>query len=275
MVCMDGRVSDRRAPHERRRVVGAASVRRQGAVAVDRLRPLWDFQDLELSDRNLRAQLEREPDDAGRAEVLTQLARLEGLRGDLDAGDRLLDEAEELGGGSEVVAVRVALERGRLRLSGGNQAAARPLFVTAFEKALLADEGYIAGDAAHMAAIADDDIRDWTARGLDLADRDPAAAYWRGTLLHNLGWRHQERGEHAKALTAFEGALAAREREPTHEYLIEVAHHALAGALRALGRNEEALAHAEHAVAWADRTRTSAPEFRETLASLRAEDGDA
>lgn len=248
---------------------------RREAVVVDRLRPLWDFQDFELSDRNLRAQLEREPDDAGRAEVLTQLARLEGVRGHFDVGDRLLDEAEELAGESEVVAVRVALERGRLRLSGGNRSAARPLFVTAFERALVAGESYIAGDAAHMAAIADEDVRDWTARGLELAERDPAAAYWRGTLLHNLGWWHQERGEHAKALIAFEGALAAREREPAHEFLIEFAHHALAVALRALGRNDEALAHAEHAVAWADRTGTSAPDFRETLASLRAEHADA
>lgn len=241
---------------------------------MDRLRPLWDFQDLELSARNLRAQLKREPDDAGRAEVLTQLARLEGMRDHFDVGDRLLDEAEELGGKSEVVAVRVALERGRLRLSAGDRTAARQLFVTAFEKALVTGESYIAGDAAHMAAIADDDVREWTARGLDVTNRYPDAAYWRGTLLHNLGWWHQDRVEHAEALAAFEGALAAREREPAHQFLIATAHHALAGALRALGRNDEALAHAEHAAAWADRTGASAPEFRETLASLRAEDGD-
>jgi tetratricopeptide (TPR) repeat protein len=240
---------------------------------VDRLRRLWDFQDLELSDRRLRAQLEHEPDDEGRGEVLTQLARLEGLRGHLDAGDRLLDEAEELSGESEVVSIRVALERGRLRLSGGDRSAARPLFATAFAKALVAGESYIAGDAAHRAAIADDDVREWTARGLELADRDPDAAYWRGTLLHNLGWWHQERAEHTEALAAFEGALAARERTPAHELLIEVAHHAVARALRALGQNDEALVHAEHAVAWADRTGAPAPEFRETLASLRGADG--
>jgi tetratricopeptide (TPR) repeat protein len=237
---------------------------------VDRLRPLWDFQDFELSERNLRAQLEREPDDAGRAEVLTQLARVEGLRDEFDAGDRLLDEAEMLGGESAVVAVRVLLERGRLRRSAGDPAGALPLFVSAYERAVAAGEGFIAGDAAHMAAISDDDVRDWTARGLELADRDPDASYWRATLLNNLGWWHQERGEHAEALTAFEGALAARERYPEREFEIELAHYALAVALRSLGRPEEALVHAEHAVAWADRTGADAPFMREELAALRA-----
>jgi hypothetical protein len=46
----------------------------------DRLRALWDFRDLELSERRLRAQLEQEGSPAGQAEVLTQLARVEGLR---------------------------------------------------------------------------------------------------------------------------------------------------------------------------------------------------
>jgi hypothetical protein len=50
----------------------------------DRLRPLWDFDDLEASEARFLEQLERESDDAGRAEVLTQLARIEGLRGDFE-----------------------------------------------------------------------------------------------------------------------------------------------------------------------------------------------
>ncbi len=51
----------------------------------DRLRPLWDFGDLDATQQRLRAQLSDERDDAGRAEVLTQLARVDGLRDDFDA----------------------------------------------------------------------------------------------------------------------------------------------------------------------------------------------
>ena len=59
----------------------------------DRLRPLWDFDDLDATERRFREQLELEESDAGRAEVMTQLARVAGLRGDFEEGDRLLDEA--------------------------------------------------------------------------------------------------------------------------------------------------------------------------------------
>lgn len=199
---------------------------------MDRLRPLWDFDDFDASERRLREQLECEADDAGRAEVLTQLARVEGLRDAFDAGDRLLDEAAELGAGSPVVAVRVLLERGRLRNSGGEPDRALPLFEAAYEGALAAGQGFIAGDAAHMAAIAGD-TPGWTRRGLDLAERDPDAAYWAGTLFNNLGWWHQQRGEHDEAVAAFEQALAARERGPAWPGQLEHARDALATALRA------------------------------------------
>ena len=46
----------------------------------DRLRSLWDFDDLDATERRFRAQLAVETNGAGRAEVLTQLARVEGLR---------------------------------------------------------------------------------------------------------------------------------------------------------------------------------------------------
>jgi tetratricopeptide (TPR) repeat protein len=236
---------------------------------VDRLRPLWDFDDLELSERRLMEQLEREADDAGRAEVLTQLARVEGLRGAFDRCGALLDEAERLGAGSALVDVRVTLERGRMQRSSGDPAAAYPLFVDAFEHAATAGEQYLAGDAAHMAALAapdDEGFRAWTRRGIELGEREPAAAYWRGPLLNNLGWTLHEQGAHDEALTAFEQALAVREETPTDEYAVEVARYAVAVGLRALDRPAEAASEAERAVGWAERRGRDAPYFHEELA---------
>ena len=40
----------------------------------DRLRPHWDFDDLDATERRLRAALAEEASEEGRAEVLTQLA---------------------------------------------------------------------------------------------------------------------------------------------------------------------------------------------------------
>jgi hypothetical protein len=56
----------------------------------DRLRALWDFDDPEMTERRLDEQLALEDTDEGRAEVLTQLARVEGLRGEFEAGERLI-----------------------------------------------------------------------------------------------------------------------------------------------------------------------------------------
>jgi len=205
----------------------------------------------------------------GRAEGLTQLARIEGLRGDFDAGDAVLDDAVALGATSTVARSRIDLERGRLRRSGGDPGAALPLFEAAFAVALEADQGFVAADAAHMAALAAPDragFITWTERGVDLAREREGASYWLRPLLNNLGWEHYEAGEYADALDAFERALAARERAPENESAIEIARYAVGKTLRALGRTDEAIPLLEHAVAWSERTGDGDGWFHEELA---------
>ena len=137
------------------------------------------------------------------------------------------------------VRVRVDLERGRLRRSSGDKEAALPLFERAFAAAVDAGEDWLAGDAAHMAALAAPD-RDgfvaWTNRGLELAERSPAAAYWAGPLLNNLGWEHFDAEEYEQALAVFERALAIREQDPDNPAAIEHAREAVAEARKAMGR---------------------------------------
>ena len=194
----------------------------------DPLRPLWDFDDLDATEARFRAL---------RAEALTQLARVEGLRGRFEEGDRLLDEVVEE---DPCVRIRLELERGRLRRSSGEKDAALPLFESAFAKALAAGEDWLAGDAAHMCALAAPDLDAfvaWTNRGIELAESSEAASYWLGPLLNNLGWEHFDAGEHEQALAAFERALAAREREPEKVAEIDIAREAVAEARRALGRD--------------------------------------
>jgi tetratricopeptide (TPR) repeat protein len=204
----------------------------------DRLRPLWDFYDLDTTEQRLRRQLEREQDDAGRAEVLTQLARVEGLRDDFDACDRLLEQAERLAGPSAVAKVRIDLERGRKVRSSGDPEGALAFFEAAFAGALDSGEHYLAGDAAHMCALAVSEDRaameEWTQRGLDLGEREPAAAYWAGPLLNNLGWVYFDAGQREHALELFERALEARKRDPEDEAAIAFAAEAVQTARNAL-----------------------------------------
>jgi tetratricopeptide (TPR) repeat protein len=204
----------------------------------DRLRPLWDFEDLDGTEQRFRARLAEASNDAARAEVLTQLARIEGLRSDFYACERLLQEAEGLAG-SAAVRVRIDLERGRKLRSRGDPAAALPLFEAAFGSACESREYYFAGDAAHMCALAVSEDRaameEWTKRGLELGEREPDASYWLGPLLNNLGWTYFDAGEHEHALELFERALEARKRDPDNPDAIAFAEEAVQTARAKLG----------------------------------------
>jgi tetratricopeptide (TPR) repeat protein len=232
----------------------------------DPLRPLWDFDDLDATERRFAAL---------QAEVLTQLARVHGLRGAFDAGEELLAEAERLAGESAAARARIAMERGRLKRSSGDVAAALPLFENAFAIASDAGEGFLAVDAAHMAAIATEDaevVHAWTQRGIDLAEAspDPDVRYWLGPLLNNLGWSHFDAGRYEDALAAFERALAARERDPGRPREIAIARYAVAKALRMLGRLDEASDQIGRALAWAESAGERDEYFEEERVEIEA-----
>ncbi len=224
---------------------------------------MWDFGDLDASEERFRAQLELETTAGGRAEVLTQLARAEGLRGRFDHCDALLDEADALGGAE----ARVLLERGRRERSSGQPGAGRSLFEQAFELARAGGEDVLAVDAAHMVAIVGDSEA-WTARAVEIAagSDDPGVRYWLGPLYNNVGWLRYEAGDAAGALDAFERALASRERDDPRPYEREIARYAVGKALRALGRAHEAAAVLEECVAWGAAAAVPDPYFHEELA---------
>jgi tetratricopeptide (TPR) repeat protein len=237
----------------------------------DRLRPLLDAFDVDGTEKRLRIALAAEATDAGRAEVLTQLARVELGRGRLEAAQSLLDEADDLAGATGAARARVWLEGGRVARRAKGNRAALPLLERAFDEALAAGEYFIAADAAHSCALAGDMVA-WTRRGLDVAGRYEAAAYWKGTLLMNLGDWQFDRGEYARSLESFRAALEAREQEPRNPELTEYARFGVARALRALARPLEAVPLLEQAVAWTDASGQDWPDailFREELAAAR------
>jgi tetratricopeptide (TPR) repeat protein len=239
----------------------------------DWLREHWDFNDLDASERRFHELLEAEADDGRRAEILTQLARVHGLRGEFDAGESLVREAESLAPKSAAARVRIELERGRLRRSSGDREAALPLFEAAFATATEGGEGFLAADAAHMAALAAADREGfvaWTTQGVELAEADENARTWLGPLLNNLGWEHHDAGENEAALAAFERALAERERDPTNADGLRLARYAVSKVLRALSRPAEAREHAEWAVESAASEGTPDGWYHEELAEVYA-----
>jgi tetratricopeptide (TPR) repeat protein len=239
----------------------------------DWLRAHWDFDDLDTSERRFHDLLRAEPEASRRAQILTQLGRVHGLRGNFEEGERCIAAAEAEAGTSGPARVRIDLERGRIRRSSGDKEAALPLFESAFASATEAGALFLAADAAHMAALAAPDREGfvaWTKRGIELAESDDSARYWLGPLLNNLGWELYEAGELEEGLDAFERALAARERDPENEEAIALARYAVGKTLRTLGRPAEATVLLEQAVAWADGEGKPDGWFHEELAESYA-----
>jgi len=178
-------------------------------------------------------------------QLLTQIARAQGLQMKFDEAGRTLDEAEgALTGETRVAQVRLLLERGRVLNSSKLREESKPYFREAWELARLAKADAFAVDAAHMLGIVEtaEVSADWHLKSIALAEAsdDPKALRWLGSLYHNLAWTRHDGGDPAAALELFQKALSARETEGD-EKRIHVARWSVARALRSLGRLDEAL----------------------------------
>lgn len=209
---------------------------------------LWDFGDVPATADAFRDLLPL-AHDAGDpdylVQLLSQIARTEGLQGRFDAAHELLDDAEALLPESGPIArVRVFLERGRALNSGGDSSRGRDHFLEAWALARSSGADGYAVDAAHMLGIVEpaEQAAAWNERALKLAESsaDPHARRWRGSLLNNMGWSRHDAGDHAGALGLFEQALAFRV-EQGGERGIRIARWCVARAWRSLGRIEDAL----------------------------------
>ena len=209
---------------------------------------LWDHGRPDATERAFRALLPSAPrsDASYRLELLTQIARAEGLQQRFADAHRTLDGvAVELTEALPRVHVRYLLERGRVLNSSGNPEVAAPLFLEAWERGRSTGEDALAVDAAHMLGIvtSGDDQLAWNERAIDLAAASPDhhANAWLGSLLNNIGWTYHDAGRFEDALTVFQRAVEVRTTDGAAGTLI-IARWCVARTLRSLERFEDALA---------------------------------
>jgi tetratricopeptide (TPR) repeat protein len=207
---------------------------------------LWDYSDPHKTEMRFREILLQIPEDnPAYLELLTQIARTQGLQQKFDRAHQTLDQVERrLGKYSSRAKVRYLLERGRALNSSGHAAEARPLFQEALDMATeLAEDAY-AVDAIHMLAIVADPASslDLNLRAIQIAESSsqPKARNWLGSLYNNTGWSYHGLGQYESALEMFEKAEAAR-REQGRVPEIRIARWCVARTLRSLNRVEEAL----------------------------------
>ena len=206
---------------------------------------LWDYDLPALTEQRFRELLpmaRASGDAAYLAELLTQIARTQGLQRQFAPAHETLDEARALLRDDLYRArVRYLLERGRAYNSAGDPTRARDLFLQAWELAVARQEDFHAVDAAHMLAIAETAERalEWNLRAE--ASTQLRAGRWRGSLYNNLGWTYHGQGDFEAALDYFQRGLAWRQAQGEPRAL-RIARWCVARCLRSLGRLDEALA---------------------------------
>jgi tetratricopeptide (TPR) repeat protein len=209
---------------------------------------LWDYNDpgaTESKFRELIPAAKESGDMSYYAQLLTQIARTEGLQRKFEDAHNTLDTVEAMLTDEMVVArIRYLLERGRVHNSSGQPEESKPCFLEAWELGLEHGEDYHAVDAAHMMGIVEppDKQLEWAARAMELAEKseDERARNWLGPLYNNTGWSYHDLGEYDKALELFEKSFKFRE-EKKDERGIRIARWTVGRVYRSLGRIDEAL----------------------------------
>lgn len=147
------------------------------------------------------------------AELLTQIARSQGLQFKFELAHKTLDEADELLKPEMIRAeIRSLLERGRLFNSNKQPEKSIAYFKEAMQKGIDAEEDFFAIDAVHMLGIASpqDEQLDWNLKALDMAEaaHHERARGWRGSLYNNIGYTYMMQEEYDKSIDTFEKLLA-------------------------------------------------------------------
>ena len=207
---------------------------------------LWNYERPAETERAFRELLEKaaKSDEEYRAELLTQIARCQGLQGNFAEAHCTLDQVQEiLTPGMPTVTARYLLERGRVFNSAGEAEKTGSLFRKAWDTAKEYGPDHLAVDAAHMIGIVEkgESSLAWNEKALSLArsSTDPRAEKWIGSLFNNIGWTRHEMGEYEKALELFQGALEFRKSQG-NDSEIRIARWCVARCLRSLGRINEA-----------------------------------
>lgn len=178
-------------------------------------------------------------------ELLTQIARCQGLQQKFDDAHTTLDEVEpNLTDSMPTARIRYYLERGRAYNSAGNAEKAQELFQTAYDIGVKDSLDFFTVDAAHMLGIVTkgEDSLKWNEEAMKLAEGsdDPRAKLWLGSLYNNIGWTYFDMADYQVAYDIF-GKCKLWYEEKKLAPQARIARWSEAKALRMLGKLQESL----------------------------------
>ena len=208
---------------------------------------LWDYSLPDETEARFREVLLQIPEDEPAfLELLTQIARAQGLQRKFEKAHQTLDQVERrLGEVSSRPRVRYLLERGRVLASSGDPEKGRACFEEALKAAQRLSEDFYAVDAMHMLALIapPEESLKLNLQAIQMAEasEQEKAQNWLGSLYNNTGWSYHGLGNYAAALEIFEKA-EVWQRAKGQVYETRIAQWSVARTLRSLGLAEEALA---------------------------------
>jgi tetratricopeptide (TPR) repeat protein len=223
---------------------------------------LWDYGNPAETGKKFREILplaEKSGDKSYLIELLTQIARTEGLQRKFDEAHKILDKAMKMIKAEHIrPRIRYMLERGRTYNSSKVFDKARELFLGAYQQALKYKEDNYAIDAAHMMGIVDNggEAQKWNETAIRIAEEtnNEHARGWLGSLYQNTGWTYHEMKEYEKAMEVFV-KFAKWSSERNQNKRLGIARWFIGRTLRSLGRNEEALSKQIELKKWFEETK--------------------
>lgn len=219
---------------------------------------LWDFDHLEETERrfqDLVDETKNNSDPSHQIQLLSQIARAQGLQKKIELAKQTLSKAQALliepTHSVQVISkIRYLIENGRIFILEKTPSQARPLFIEAWTLATQIHEDYYSIDSAQMLASIEPQKlqKEWTLKALHLAETSlqPRAKQCLSGLCTTLGWTQFENRQYETALENFRKALnclnpAGDSALNPYPKKVIVAKWAIAKTLRALNRLPEAL----------------------------------
>jgi tetratricopeptide (TPR) repeat protein len=209
---------------------------------------LWNFDnpgETEQKFREILPPAEGSGDTSYLIQLLTQIARTEGLQMKFDYAHKTLDRAKELEPEKyDIANIRYLLERGRVYNSSKIKDKAKELFLEAYNFGLKNKLDYYTIDAAHMMGIVEqgDDSLKWNEAAIKLAEEstDEKSKKWLGSLCNNTGWTYFDMGKYDRAMELFKNNVIWHAERNSKMPLI-IAKWCVARTFRALNQVDEAL----------------------------------
>jgi len=209
---------------------------------------LWDYNKPEETEKKFRevlANTKREDNIEYYLQLLTQIARTQGLQMKFEEAHKTLDEVEkQLKPEMIIPRIRYNLERGRTLNSSGNKDKSIHYFLDAYHLGMENNADFYTIDAAHMLGIAEtqDEALNWNEIAIELIEKttNERAKGWLGSLLNNTGWTYFDKGDYITAMEYFRKNIVYH-TERNHPAQLRIAKWCVARTLRAQNKIDEAL----------------------------------